>query len=442
MLKSLLDPGALWERVRSTYWFVPGLMTFAAIALSFVMIAVDTAIGPDVLDGLGWAYANRAEGARELLGTIAGSVIGVAGVSFSITIATFSQSTTQFGPRLITNFMRDTGNQIVLGTFVGTFAYALMVLRTIQSGDDADARFVPHLAILLALLFALASVAVLIYFIHHIPESINVSNVAARLGRGLAHSLEQRQSEASGQAAFELDLPLGYGAEARPVCSTRAGYVQRIAASTLAEIAVVEDALILLAREPGDFAPAGAPLATVWPGRQIEAETEERIRAAFLIGNERSPSQDLLFVVDELVEMASRALSSGVNDVFTAMACLDWLGNALRTAARAEIAGMVVRDDGGKVRVVGRGLDFMLLLARSCDQLRPYVERDRNASLHLLSILEELARDLPSPEHRRAVAEKAAALHRGARASLTHPDDRAAVDDAFARIEAAAPPAS
>lgn len=120
-----------WERARSSYWFIPSAMVAAALALSFGIIAVDAAIGPDWLDEIGWLFSNKPDGARELLGTIAGSVIGVAGVSFSITIAAFAQATSQFGPRLITNFMRDTGNQIVLGTFVSTFVYCLMVLRTI-----------------------------------------------------------------------------------------------------------------------------------------------------------------------------------------------------------------------------------------------------------------------------------------------------------------------
>ena len=190
MRAHLLD---LWDTLRSSYWFIPSLMAVGAVVLSVVTTMADGRVGSDWIDGVSWLYANKPEGARTLLSTVAGSMIGVAGVTFSITIASVVYASGQYGPRLLSNFMRDTGNQVTLGTFIATFLYGLLVLRTIRTADegsgganpsgDLTGAFVPHIAILVGLVLALASIAVLIYFIHHVPDSIHVSNVIAGIGR-------------------------------------------------------------------------------------------------------------------------------------------------------------------------------------------------------------------------------------------------------------------
>jgi uncharacterized membrane protein len=423
---------AFWEQASSSYWFVPSLMVTGAIALSFAVIGADAIVGPGWLEDVGWLFANKPDGARELLGTIAGSIIGVAGVSFSITIATFAQSTSQFGPRLITNFMRDRGNQIVLGTFVGTFVYCLMVLRTIQGADQESAAFVPHIAIVVALVLALCSVGVLIYFIHHIPESINISNVLARIGRELAEQLQQQPSE-----DMESALPPDFPANSVAIASRHSGYVQHVEVEKLLKAASNLGVLVALEREPGDFVAERAVLARLWPAVGLEEHDKDGLRAAFLIGNGRSPTQDILFLVDEIVEIAARALSPGVNDVFTALSGVDWLENALRVAAQHEIGGLVRRDSGGQIRIVGRRFGFCELLARISDQLRPYVARDRNAALHFMAALEHVAPLLPDYTKRAALLEAARSLHRGAVEKLAHPDDGSAVDQALRRVEVA-----
>ncbi|MEO1135283.1 MAG: DUF2254 family protein, partial [Pseudomonadota bacterium] len=167
------------EDLRASYWFIPGCMTIAALFLSFFMQWLDAQYGAAWLRDYDWATATRTEGARSVLTVIAGSIIGVAGVTFSITIVAVSYASANFGPRLIGNFMRDRGNQLTLGTFIATFVYCLMILRTVRNAAAEDASqsfdaFVPHLSILMALGLSLASIGVLIYFFHHVPETINV----------------------------------------------------------------------------------------------------------------------------------------------------------------------------------------------------------------------------------------------------------------------------
>ncbi len=177
------------DGIRASFWFVPTLMSVVAVALAFVLTGFDSQFGAAWLRDVGWLYANKPEGARVLLSTVASSMITVAGVTFSMTTLAVSFASGNIGPRVLSNFMRDRGNHVTLGTFIATFLYCIFVLRTIRAENEVDNQiyepFVPHTAILGALILTAASVAVLIYFIHHVPESIHMSNVVANIGRGL-----------------------------------------------------------------------------------------------------------------------------------------------------------------------------------------------------------------------------------------------------------------
>jgi uncharacterized membrane protein len=187
----------IWLRMQASYWFIPGLMSAGAVVAAVVLVQVDYLFGDSLLEGMRWLRVNQAEGARAVLSTVAGSMITVAGVTFSMTLLAVSHATSQIGAQLLAAFMRDRGNQLTLGTFISTFLYCLMVLRSVRSADESDsglspAEFVPHLATNGALVLAMMSVVVLIYFIHHVPQSINVANVVARVGNDLIeciHSL-------------------------------------------------------------------------------------------------------------------------------------------------------------------------------------------------------------------------------------------------------------
>ncbi|RYE54499.1 MAG: DUF2254 domain-containing protein, partial [Hyphomicrobiales bacterium] len=184
----------LSEGLRESYWFLPTLMAMAAMILAGVMIALDTVEGSEWMDGLPWLYAARPDGARQVLAAIGGSMITVAGTVFSVTIAAVVYASGQYGPRLLSNFMSDRGNQVTLGTFIATFVYCLLVLRTIRSPEEvgAGAGFVPNLALLVAVLLALSSIAVLIFFIHHVPSKLHINNVIEEIGDKLIAEIDSR----------------------------------------------------------------------------------------------------------------------------------------------------------------------------------------------------------------------------------------------------------
>ena len=178
-----------WDRIRSSFWFVPSAMALAAIAVAFATVAVDELMVEKVLQMPSWIYTGGADGASLLLSTIAGSMITIAGVVFSMTLVALSLASSQLGPRLLRNFMRDATNQMVIGTFVSTFAYCLLVLRTIRRADET--LFVPHLAVSVGVLLAVVSLAVLIYIIHHVAVSIQADQVIAHVSEELIEGIEQ-----------------------------------------------------------------------------------------------------------------------------------------------------------------------------------------------------------------------------------------------------------
>ena len=172
-----------WYRLQASFWFVPALMTAAAIFLSFIIPEIDKDFLYRESTQHWWIYSGGPDGARTVLSVIAGSMISVVGVVFSITIVVLSLASSQFGPRLIRNFMNVRANQMVLGTFVATFTYGILVLRTVNA--SVEARFVPGLTVTIAIVMSLFGLGVLIYFIHNVSESIQAQNIIARVRRDL-----------------------------------------------------------------------------------------------------------------------------------------------------------------------------------------------------------------------------------------------------------------
>lgn len=430
----LLNLGSL----RGKYWLIPTLMALGAIVMAVVVVTLDRQLGVELIEYVPWLYTNEPSGARALLSTIAGSMIGVAGVTFSITIAALATTAATYGPRLISNFMQDRGNQITLGTFIATFLFCILVLRTVQTGDDQQSGFVPHIAVIVALLFALASLGVLIYFIHHIPESIHVSNVVARLGRELHAQITAMFPDRLGQPAAADGLPTGAdqpGLADEPaavVCSRSDGYVQYLDVGGLMKHATRHDLLVEMRRRPGDFVIEGRVLARVRPASRADQEVLDGVQRAIVIGGYRSQQQDVLFLVNRLVEVTARALSPGMNDIFTATNAMDWLGGGLANLAGRHVPSDLRSDDAGQVRVIARSRTFEEVAGMIFDQLRSYVASDANAALHMMRTLADVAAETTRTERRAVLLTHAKALRQAALDQLDHPRDVEALEAAYA----------
>lgn len=426
-----------WQAVRSSYWFVPSLMAIGAIVLGAIVIWLDSGPAANLFDGIAWYQKSKPEGARAVLSAIAGSMITVAGVVFSITIVAISYAATQYGPRILTNFMGDRGNQVTLGTFIATFLYSLMVLRTIYNGDTV---FVPQLAVFLAMVLATCSIAVLIYFIHHVPESIHVNHVAAQIGRRLLKSVDRAFPTCFGDPpddtrsleAFEREVRRidQRGDDVAEILSSVSGYVQGMDSADLRDAACKHGLIIRLLRTPGDFVYPGRPFALASPAAKVSEKVERDIRSSYSVGNLRTPYQDLHFLIDELVDIGARAMSSGVNDPFTARTCVDWLTAGASEMARREPASPYRLGPDGELRLIAPGGTFEDLVERGLGAIRAYVAHDVNAASHMAVMLASLAERCRSEQQLECVRHQVNELVELARDQLKPPE--------FARLEAAA----
>ena len=276
--------------------------------------------------------------------------------------------------------MSDRGNQVTLGTFIATFVYSLVVLRTIRSTGESGAgaaAFVPQLALLVALILVLCSIAVLIFFIHDVPMRIHINNVIKRIGDRLIEEIDARfpvfvgtplEECADGPripAVFRTEVGRADHDRRAPVRSQDTGYIQLIDKSTLMAVAHEHDLVIRLQYQPGDFIHKGSVLLEAWPGERCDQAAAKALREAFAVGSRRTALHDLHFPIDELVQIAARALSPGVNDPFTANSCLDGLGAAMADLARRDLPSRLRADEDDPLRVIAHPATFESFIARA-----------------------------------------------------------------------------
>lgn len=380
----------LLQDARASYWLLPTLLAFGAILLAQITQYFDH--HPDLMPARlpdAWR-TTQVDGARSTLALISQSMIGVAGVMFSMTLVAVSFASGNYGPRLIGNFMRDRGNQWSLGILISTFVYTLLILRGVQSpfGDgsqsNADA-FVPHLSLLVALTLTGLSVMSMIYYVHHIPEIINVSNISAKLGNSLKQALQARIDQQNNDASDKVvDFP---SSDAQHIVQLQSdGYIQTWNQKRLKELAQEHNLFLDVRQEAGDFVTELTPVLAVWDVADMSVELTSDLRNCFAIGTVPTEPQNLLFIIDELVEMIARALSPGVNDPFTAINCMNWIHVGL--AAAADYKGGLADRDQGRVRF--KTLDFTTLLSAAFRNPLSYICSDPLARAHLEHILNRL----------------------------------------------------
>ncbi|MBA2556276.1 MAG: DUF2254 domain-containing protein [Chloroflexi bacterium] len=438
---------SFWEDTRGSYWFLPTVMAASAALLSLVTVALDQAVDRNYIDGLDWIYGGGPDGARGLLSTAAGSMITVAGVVFSVAIVAMTLASSQFGPRLLRGFIRDTRNQVVLGTFIATFLYSLLVLRTVRGGEGlADEAFVPHISVTVALLLTVASVGVLIAFIHHSSASIQAANLIARVSDGLHDAVERMYPARVGDsmpgmaADSERDLlertdrERDAGARLK---SAGEGYLEAIDGDRLLKAAQEAGLLVRLSRRPGDFVYREGELARAWPADKLTDAVREKMVNTFVLGKERSENQDPRFLVQQLMEVAVRALSTGINDPVTAITCIDRLSGGLAILAERDIPSWVRVDDAGVPRVITEPTTFVELLDDSFTEIRRHGQDGLSVVRRLLMNIEALADLVHREEDVEALGRHAQAIVGDARPHVHGFDEeavQASYDSAMAAV--------
>lgn len=403
---------SLFGALRSSYWFIPTLMTLLSALLAVFMIRLDQSLQLTAFRSLGFVYFNQPDGARALVSTVASSMITVAGTTFSITLAVLSLTSGQFGPRLLNNFMRDLGNQIVLGTFVSTYVYCLLVLRTIHSGGDAVGEaFVPHLSVLLVILFALSSLGVFIYFIHHTASSIQASTITARIAGDLEKFISKYPER--GGADVPLSRPEGEGTL---VYAKNAGYLQDLDEGALLDAAEKHGLVLEVLPAFGTFLLPGQPLLRVFG--EAAGLNVGRLERHFTLGAHRNAGRDIDFLFSQLTEMALRALSPSVNDAVTAMRCTDRVAQGLLLLEGRDLSGQ--RRRGGALLLPE--LEPAAIARYAFGETRRFSADNMLYSEHLLATIGKLLPLTKREGLRGALLHEAELVIKGAEAELL-PED-------------------
>ena len=424
------------EAIRTNLWVVPATEAVAVLILFVGTYAVDRAAYHGDLHLPSWALSGTADSARQILTAVAAAVITVVGIVFSITIVALTLASTQFGPRMLRNFIRDGGTQVTLGTFVATFFYTILTLVSVGSGSTGD--FVPHLSVTVALVLTLVDLAVLIYFLNHIASMIQLPQVIAGIARDLAREIDVAGATdpsfgvggARGPSRAELLVRI---AESGAVIRTpSSGYLQVIRHDTLLKIASSAYAVIHLPYRPAHFLVRGQILASVWPAEAAEY-VERNLQRGHVTGPYRTLTQDISFGFDQLVEIALRALSPAGNDTFTAMTCIDWLGDCLCRISRNWHPEPVRRDDSGHIRVIANQAHFDRLVERTFEKIRQAADGMPAVMIRQLDAVTKIVEQTPDPERRRVLRNQAEMIQR---ANLRTVQELADQADVTARYDA------
>lgn len=423
-----LKPLSSWrqEALRTNLWLIPTVEVVLAAAFFAGTYALDRAAYRGALTFPSWVYGGTADGSRQVLTGLAAAVITVVGLVFSITIVTLTLASTQFGPRMLRNFIRDRVTQVTLGTFVATFAYAVLTLISISPGPHGD--FIPHLSITISLALVALDLAVLIVFIDHIAKSIQLPQVIASIAGDLSRAIDASLSDhevAEVQAGPSISEMLRRIDESGDLVRAQAsGYLQFIRLDTLMGIASRMHAVIRLLHRPGHFVSEGQPLAVVWPA-EAAPRVARALDRAHATGPHRTLAQDLSFAVDQLVEIAIRALSPAVNDTFTALTCIDWLGDGLCKVFAHWNPVTAHRDQRGNLLVITVAVSDRRLVERAFEKIRQASHGMPAVMIRQLEALARVMRYSTTDAQRNVVLEQAEMVLNASLTSVSEERDRA-----------------
>jgi uncharacterized membrane protein len=394
--------GASWDRLRGKLWVLPAASVLCSLAAGATLAAVDVDesswLGPLLFQG-------TAADARDLLIVVSATMITVTGLVFTLTVVALQIASTQFSPRLLRNFLRDRGNQVVLSIFVSTFAYATAGLHTVGARAGGQGEFVPRLAVSGSLFLGLLSLAALVYFIHHIARSIQIDTIMAGVERETLAVIDDTYPERFQDAAAEEQAPAP-PAGAVTVASRRSGYLQAVDLDGLLAVALEHGVVLRLAPTVGDHVIAGMPLAWAWPagGRVDTATLPDRLDRAVQIGLERTLLQDVAFGIRQLADIANKALSPAINDPYTGVQSLQHLSVIMRTLAGRRLGDHLGRDAAGAVRAAVPFASFADYLRLATAQIRRNGAKEPGVARALLRLLEAAGEPLADRRRREDVA--------------------------------------
>ncbi|MFE0912285.1 DUF2254 domain-containing protein [Streptomyces sp. NPDC058812] len=380
-----------------------------------------------------YLFGGSSDAARAVLAAIAGSLITVTALTFSLTVLTLQLASSQFSPRVLRTFNSDRYVRATLALFLATFTYALTVLRTVRTGEDERTGFVPALSITVAFLLTLASVLALVLFLSHLAREIRVETLLNSVHSAADDTIREvldKQDLGRGDPTDEQssDLPEP-PADALPLSADASGFLTSVDEAALLRAANDTDAVLLIDRHPGSSLIAAVPMGAAWPrtGEPFSSEARTRLTEdvckAVRTGHERTGLQDIAFGLRQLTDIAAKALSPGINDPTTAVHALSHSAALLCELAQHDLGPRLLHDHRQRVRVILRRPDLEDMLDLAVAQPLRYGADEPAVLARIATLLRELAW-CTAPDRHPPIVAALARLRSTIDASDLHPAER------------------
>lgn len=380
------------EYLRSSLWFLPTIAVLLTVAVSTGLLWIDRNIGNG---RTAWyLYGGSTDSARVLLSTIASSVMTFIGLVFSITILVLQLASGQFSPRVLRTFLRDRTSQLTLSVFIATFAYSLLTLRVLRVDMNSQDAFVPALSVTVAFAMVLLSLGVFVYFINHIAHSIRAVTVIEAVASETRRAIEDMYPDEVGEESGGPQPPLPDRDADAIVRAKHQGVVVRIDGERLMGLLTHQNLVAEIIPMVGDFMPEGAPLMRVWSLTGADVNPD-RLHSTIELDRERTMEQDPMFGLRQLVDIAEKALSPGINDPTTAVQSLDQIHDLLRRLAGRRFPDVARADDDGLLRVVAPRPTWDDYVRLGLDEIRQYSSGSIQVIRRMRHLLEDLSATVP-----------------------------------------------
>lgn len=422
-----------YELARSSFWYLPTLMMAAAIVLFAVTLSIDES---GIAAGGIWQtifYSGGTANAASLLQALTGAMVAIATVVFSTMMVVLTLATSQFGHRLIRSFMRDRANQAVLGIFLSTFVFCMLVFHMI--GNDPGNDFVPGVSLSVGFVLALFATCTLIYFTHHIAAQFSAPEVLEAVAIEFDGAIDRMYPAGEKDAKDGTHAPdLGHGRQT--IHARNGGYLQTLGREALIAAATKHDVLIEASISFGDYVMPGNVLAVIH-GAELDDEVVRHVARQFVLGRNRLADHDLIFAVNQMAEIGVRALSPALNNPYTALDCLNRMGRSLAVLITRPLPSEVHSDNEGQMRLVFRLPDFHQLLDAAFMPIRNYGRKSVLTMREMLRVIEKLAPLTRRPLEREALARHAEAIREAASNGLSERTDIDRIQSCFEQTQRA-----
>jgi uncharacterized membrane protein len=428
--------------MRGSLFFVPMLFVAAAVLVGEASLAVDRAVSVDGTE-LPWRLGSTVDAARAVLTTVAAATITFAGIAFSVALLIFQMASSQYSPRVIHGLFRDPFNKRVMGFVVGTFTYCLVVLRSVRSAtEEGGEAVIPYLSVGLAVILGIAAVLAIIAFIDHAAHMMDISEILQRV---TDDTIDQAGRGAPDHDGSELDEP----PPSRPdhpgvlVRFDSNGWVQQVDHHALLGL-VGDGGLVELHSAPGRYAVAETALCTIWrpTGDCGPDELAERAQAAVQLGGTRTMQQDQSYGLRQIVDVAVRALSPGVNDPTTAQDAI-FHATAVLCVLVQQPTLAAISGERGRWLLLPEAIRRDELVGLAFDEIRLSARNDPTVCVYLLEalrLLREAVRQHELDEVVQDVERQAALVVEGVERAELPAADLARVRAAHAKRFATGPP--